>query len=384
MLRRPLFTVPAFALLALADAVACLPLAERLGASPLSPDALSVAHLGTSIGIAYAMGIHVTVASLAAILAAITLPEANALTRLTLGFFFLILTLTMPILGILLAAALAIILSLPTTGGLRPEERFVFGNPDATAARPEPHPAPPCLTPLAEGFRSMDESTLCQALLGLKHLAPPAAVTPFLQRFQADPRTAVQFTAQAVLSRATESLEETISTLRQRLAVPSTDAAPEHRFRSASRLTPAATDLLETRLALADTLAQLAAWTPPNDATTTIRRSEATALVTEILATHPNHPRALRLLARLQLAATHGLAAQATATALAALDPQNKDTTAQQTLLESLFHQARWDDLTAATRQSPPPPDHAESHAFWTADAASQASTGKGLAAAAW
>ncbi len=287
---------------------------------------------------------HLSASILAALFGAAALPQATKSTRFTLFLFLLVLTLTLPVLGILLTAALALILRRPSTGGLRPEERFVFGNPEATAARREPHPAPPALTPLAEGFRSMDEDTLCQAILGLKHLGPPRALAPFLQRFQQDPRTSVQFTAQAVISRATETLEEAIRTLRQRLTENPADP--------------------ESRLALADTLEQLTAWTPPGDATTAIRRREATALVTEVLTANPDDARALSLLARLQLAAAAGTAAEQTAHRMAHSDPAN--TAAHQALLESLFHQARWDDLAAAARLAPPSPGQAEPHAFWT------------------
>lgn len=339
MLRHPLFTVPVFAVLTAADAVAWLQFAGWPLALLAKDGAAAPGYYGS------APGLHATVALLAALLGAAALPLATKPTRFTLFCFFLVLTLSLPALGILITAALALILRRPATGGVRPGERFVFGNPVATAARREPRDPSPALTPLAEGFRSMDEDTLCQAILGLKHLGPPRALAPFLQRFQQDPRTAVQFTAQAVLSRATETLEESIRTLRQRLASDPNDA--------------------ENRLALADTLDQLAAWTPPGDATTAIRRREATALVTEILTAKPDESRALRLLARLQLAAAAGPAAGETAHHLARLDPA-ADTAAHQALLESLFHQARWDDLAAAARLAPPPPGKAEPHAFWT------------------
>ena len=336
MLRHPLFIVLDFAVMAVVDVLACMGFMGH----PLAPF-LSFA----TVSYSNSPGLHTVAALFAAGQGAAALVQATKLTRFTLFLFFLVLTFTMPVLGILITAALALILRRPATGGVRPEERFVFGNPIATAARREAPAAPPTLTPLAEGFRSMDDDTLCQAILGLKHLGPPRALAPFLQRFQQDPRTSVQFTAQAVLSTATETLEETIRTLRLRMALGSAD--------------------LENRLALADTLEQLAAWTPPGDATTAIRRREATALVTEILVTHPDETRALHLLARLQPAAAHGPAAEPIATHLAHLDP-NGDTAAQQALLESLFHQACWDDLAAAARLTPPAPGQAESHHFWT------------------
>ncbi len=338
MLRHPLFTVPVFAVLAAADIEACFELAGRPLALTFQDLPFSAIHHGP------ASAVHAGSAFLAALLGLAALPQATAATRFTLFLFFLVLTLAMPVLGILITAALALILRRPATGGMRPEERFVFGNPEATAAHRESNPPPPTLTPLAESFRSMDEDTLCQAVLGLKHLGPARALAPFLQRFQQDPRTSVQFTAQAVLSSATEALEETIRTLRQRLATDPADC--------------------ETRLALADTLEQLTAWTPPADATTAIRRQEATSLATEILTTNPGHTRALHLLARLQLADAAGPAAQHTATHLAGLDSLG-DSTARQALLESLFHQARWDDLAAAARLTPPAPGQAEPHQFW-------------------
>ena len=338
MLRHPLFTVPVFTVLTAADAVIC-----SLSAGWQLPPGFS--NFPVTVLSGNALAIHAATAFLSALLGCTALSHATALSRFTLLIFLLVLTFSIPVMGILIAAALALVLRRPASGGIRPEEHFVFGNPEVTAARRDDRDSQPILTPLAEGFRSMDEDTLCQAILGLKHLSPARDLAPFLQRFQQDPRTSVQFTAQAVLGTATETLEETIRTLRQRLTIHPSD--------------------LENRLALADTLDQLTAWTPPGDATTAIRRREATNLVSEILTNNPDDARALRLLARLQLAAAHGPAAGQTAARLAALDP-NGDNDAQQALLESLFHQACWDDLAAAARLTPPVPGQAEAHAFWT------------------
>lgn len=339
MLRHPLFTLPLFAVLAGADAVACFGLAGR-------PLPIPVRHFQfLEFCAAHSPGLHAASAALAAILAAAALPQAILATRLTLLLFFLVLTGAIPVIGIALAAALALILRQPATGGVRPEEKFVFGNPEATAARREAHDPGPSLTPLAEGFRSMDEAALCQAILGLKHLGPPQAILPFLLRFQQDPRTSIQFTAQAVLSGAIETLEETVRVLRSRLS-----AAP---------------DDPETRLALAETLENLAAWTPPHDATTLIRRREAATITATFLADFPANTRALQLGSRLQLAAADGGTAQHTLTLLSRLDPPAP--ALPPALLESLFHQARWDDLSATARRIPPPPGHAETHSFWTA-----------------
>ena len=340
MLRHPLFTIPVFAGLAILSAGAVGP---AIGLFPF------VVIKGVPLIEASpyeALAAHAIAAAGAALLGSLALTQATVLTRLTLFLFFLILTFTLPLLGIIITAALVLVLRQPASGGVRPEERFVFGNPEATAARRESRNSLPSLTPLAEGFRSMDEETLCQAILGLKHLGPTRSLAPFLQRFQQDPRTTVQFTAQAVISSATETLEETIHILRHRLAMNPADS--------------------ENRLALADTLDQLTGWTPPGDATTAIRRREATAMVTEILMANPRESRALRLLVRLQLAAASGPAAQLTAASLSRLDPSG-DTGAHQALLESLFHEARWDDLSAAARLTPPPPGLAEPHTFWTA-----------------
>ena len=341
MLRHSFFTTPVFAVLAAVDAIACFAPGGPMMAAMFHHLASSNMPYGSGIT---AFGIHSLVSFLAAVLGAAALPQAAILTRCTICLFVLVLTFAIPVLGILITAALALILCRPATGGIRPEERYVFGNPEATAARRGSRAAPPTLTPLAEGFRSMDEDTLCRAILGLQHLGPARALAPFLQRFQQDPRTSVQFTAQAVLSRATETLEETIRALRQRL-----EPDPAN---------------FETCLALAETLDQLTAWTPPGDATTTIRRREATVLASSILTAHPDDARALRLLARLQLAAAHGTAAQATALQLAGLDPSG-DPAGQQALVESLFHQARWDDLAAAARLTVPSPGGAEPLNFW-------------------
>ena len=261
MLHRPLFTIPVFTGLAILSAgavgpaVGLFPFVVIKGVPLLeaSPSEALVAHAIAAAG--------------TALLGSWSLTQATILTRLTLFLFFLILSVTLPVLGIIMTAALVLVLRRPASGGVRPEERFVFGNPEATAARRESGKSLPALTPLAEGFRSMDEETLCQAILGLKHLSPTRSLAPFLQRFQQDRRTSVQFTAQAVLSSATETLEETIRVLRQRLAINPADS--------------------ENCLALADTLDQLTSWTPPGDATTAIRRREATAIVTGILTTHP-------------------------------------------------------------------------------------------------
>ena len=339
MFRHPFLTVPLFTVLTAANAWATIKFAAA--PPPLFPES----SFFTNLHFGHPAVFYAGSAFLSSLLGADSLAQATKLTRFTLLVFFLLFSITLPVLGILITAALALILRRPATGGVRPEERFVFGNPEAVTARRELRDPLPTLTPLAEGFRSMDGDRLCQAILGLKHLGPARALAPFLQRFQQDPRTSVQFTAQAVLGSATEALEETIRTLRQRLVLNPADAG--------------------TRFSLADTLDQLTAWTPPSDATTAVRRREATALVTEVLTANPDDARALRLLARLQLAAVHGPAAHVTATHLSRLDPAG-DSAVQQILLESLFHQARWDDLAAAACLTPPAPGLAELHHFWT------------------
>ena len=260
MLRSPLFTLTALAVLVGADALGLLAVLGKSAPGALGP------WMGQ-----WGMGewgmAHLIISVLGAAVGAAALPLVTGMTRATLAVFFLILAAGLPVVGLLMVGALALILRRPSLGGLRPEERFVFGNPQATAARRESLAQPPNLTPLADGIHEMEEETLCRALLGLKNLQPPGAVMPFLQRYQQDPRTAVQFTAQAVLSLATDRLEDTIRSLRERLAH---DSEP-----------------VETRLALADSLIQLSTWTTPGDATANIRRREAMQLLQSLPAAHP-------------------------------------------------------------------------------------------------
>ena len=339
MLRHPLLILPVLALLALADGVACLALAGKSATAPPSvstflshlPSALT--NPATSATSANLLILHAVLALLVALIGAAALPDTNKLTRLTLTIFFFVLALTIPIIGIFITTALVLLLRQPSLGGLRPEERFVFGNPEDISARRESRDPQANLIPLAASFRDMDEDTLCQAILGLKHLGPVRAIAPFLRRFQQDPRTSVQFSAQAVLTGATEALEETLRALRARAAADPRDP--------------------ETALALASTLDQLADWTPPGDTTAALYRRDAAALLIPL----QNHPtlqhRVLPLLARQQLNTDPTAASSSTASPHPAAH------------LQSLFQQSRWDDLAAAA-QHLLPPGHAESQAFWT------------------
>lgn len=334
MLRQPLLILPLTALLAVADSMALLQFSSH---APSLLNGQVTSHHST-IWI-----IHGTVVWLAAGVAAAALPEATKLTRVTLFVFCLILAGVIPVAGVLITGALALILREPSTGGLRPEERFVFGNPEALAARPGSHSRPPLLVPFANTFRDMEEDTLCQAILGLRNLGPVPAIAPFLRRFQQDPRTAVQFTAQALISGAVEELEETALTLRQRLKENASDP--------------------ESRLALASVLARLAEWTPPGDATASLYRRDAAALLQEIAAESNVHHRTLPLLAQLQLAEADGPSSMETLTQWAAV-AHPADPALHRALMEALFHQGRWDDLAAAAHQLPPSCD--ESNRFWT------------------
>ena len=336
MLRHPLLILPVLALLALADGVACLALAGKSAtAPPIVSTFLSQlpSALTNPANSANLLILHAVLALLAGLIGAAALPDNNKLTRLTLTIFFFVPALTIPVIGILITTALVLLLRQPSLGGLRPEERFVFGNPEDIAARRESRDPQANLIPLAASFRDMDEDTLCQAILGLKHLGPVRAIAPFLRRFQQDPRTSVQFSAQAVLTGATEAIEETLRALRARAAADPRDP--------------------ETALALASTLDQLADWTPPGDTTAALYRRDAAALLIPL----QNHPtlqhRVLPFLARQQLTTDPTAASSSTASPHPAAH------------LQSLFQQSRWDDLAAAA-QHLLPPGHAESQAFWT------------------
>jgi hypothetical protein len=334
MLRHPLLILPLTALLAAADGVALFHFAGQ-------PHVLS--NVSAFAGHGTDWLIHGSVAWLAAGMASAALPEATRLTRVTLFVLCLILAGVIPVAGVLITGALALILREPSTGGLRAEERFVFGNPEALAARRGSRSRPPLMVPLADAFRDMDEDTLCQAILGLRNLGPVPAIAPFLRRFQQDPRTAVQFTAQALIAGAVEELEETALTLRQRL----TENAADH----------------ESRLALASVLARLSEWTPPGDATAGLYRRDAAALLQEIPPDANLQQRTLPLLAQLQLAASDGPSSMETLNHWAAV-AHPSDPALHRALLEALFHQGRWDDLAAAAHQLPPSCD--ESQRFWT------------------
>lgn len=290
-----------------------------------------------------ALGLHGLTGAAAAGLGATAVPEDRPASRRTLFFFFGILVIFIPGVGLIMVGALALILATPSTGGLRPEERFVFGNPEAQAARRGSRGGQPLLVPLASALRRMEEAQLCQTLLGLQHLGPVQGILPFLLRFQQDPRTRVQFTAQALVSGAVERLEETLSSLRTRLGEFPDDP--------------------ETRLAMADTLARLAEWSPKGDPGAILCRRDAVSLLDGLSDNPAVQSRSLPLLTRLHLAAADGPAAMASWLQWAEKVP-TIDPALQQALQEALFYEARWDDLAGAARQSPPAPG--ASGQFWT------------------
>ena len=196
---------------------------------------------------ALALWTHFGVALFVAVLASWVLPQITLPTRLTLVVLCFILAAVLPLGGVLLVLALSWILSTPAAGGERAEDRYIFGNPMAIAARRESRRPDPELMPLGEVMRSFSNLELEKMIHGLRHLHPSRLTLHFLRRFQNDPASNLQFASQGVMTANLERLESQLKTVSARLHADSCNAA--------------------SQLAAAEILLELAAWTPDGDAT---------------------------------------------------------------------------------------------------------------------
>jgi hypothetical protein len=223
----------------------------------------------------YALWTHVIVAAGVAILASLTIGNANLSTRVTLVVLFFIVGVVLPLAGILVVLALGWILSTPAGTGLRPEDSYVFGNPMAIAARRESRQAQPELSPLTEAMRSFSALELEKMIHGLRHLRPSRLTLHFLRRFQTDPASNLQFASQGVITGNLEQLESQLKTVTARI-----EASPRN---------------IDARLAAAEILLELAAWTPEGDATAQVYLDDVLLHLQEVLSQEPQSQRALQL-----------------------------------------------------------------------------------------
>ena len=224
--------------------------------------------------------VHVTISVACAIAGSLWLRKVRASTRLTLSVWFFILAVILPVAGVPVVAMLAWILASPAGDGLRPEDRYTFGNPPALAARRESRTPQAELRTLAEAMRSVSALELENMIHGLRHLQPPRLALHFLRRFQIDRKSNLQFAAQGAISSHLETLEAQLKAVSSRL-----EKDPQN---------PGA------HLAAAEILLDLAAWTQEGDATALVFRTDALTHLSKVPADHPGAAR-LTVLAQIGL-----------------------------------------------------------------------------------
>ncbi len=285
---------------------------------------------------------HGFVALTVAVIGSFTLRKASWQTRCTLAAFFFILAVVLPLAGVLLVLALGWILSTPAGTGERPEDRYVFGNPAATAARRESRHGPPELLPLTEAMRAFSAPELEKMIHGLRHLQPARLTRHFLQRFQIDPASHLQFAAQGIITGHLEQLEIQLKTITARLAS-----------------NPCGID---SQLAAAEILLELADWTPAGDATAQVYQADAERHLQAVLAQQPRHQHALRLQVRALFGLEDLTAAKSACAQLAASEPS--------TILAKMEADLRSGNYptlpTLAALALPGSADTAEMLGFWT------------------
>lgn len=228
----------------------------------------------------FVLALHVGIALVAALAASLWLPHARISTRLTLAVWFFILAVILPVAGVPVVAALAWILASTGGNGLRPEDRYVFGNPPAHSARRESRQRHPELRTLTEAMRSFSAAELENMIQGLRHLQPPRLALHFLRRFQIDRKSNLQFAAQGVITAHLEKLESQLKTISSRLTKNEHD--------------------VEARLAAAEILLDLAAWAQEGDATALVFRNDALRHLEAVPADEERATR-LRVIAQLGL-----------------------------------------------------------------------------------
>lgn len=210
---------------------------------------------GTSGNRDLALIVHVTISLASAIAGSLWLRKVRVSTRVTLSVWFFILAVILPVAGVPVVAMLAWILASPAGDGLRPEDRYTFGNPAALAARRESRKPQAELRTLAEAMRSFSALELENMIHGLRHLQPQRLALHFLRRFQIDRKSNLQFAAQGAISSHLETLEAQLKAVSSRL-----EKDPQNS---------------EAHLAAAEILLDLAAWTQEGDATALVFREDA-------------------------------------------------------------------------------------------------------------
>lgn len=219
--------------------------------------------------------IHAILALAAATIGSLWLTKARWSTRFTLLSFFFIVALILPTVGTLIVAAMAWVLAMPAGDGLRPEDRYVFGNPPAIAARRETRSKDPELRPLCEAMRSFSAEELESMIHGLRHTNPRHHTLHFLRRFQVDANSNLQFASQGVITSNLEQLESRLKTITERLA-----ASPTNQ---------------EAHLDAAEILLDLAEWTPQGDATSLVYLADALEHLRQTQVLQPNNQHSWRL-----------------------------------------------------------------------------------------
>jgi hypothetical protein len=292
-----------------------------------------------------AVAVHCAAACGAALAGCWRLRSVALSARIALALLFLLLAAVLPVAGIPLVAALSAIFASSPGDGLRPEDRYVFGNPSALAARRESrHPAPD-LMPLCESMRLAEAPHLQRMVHGLRFLQPKRQTLHFLQRYQSDSQSDLQFAAQGVIAAAVEQLEHQLQAVTRRLEENPLDD--------------------DAHTAAAEILLELAEWAPEGDATAGVYRKDALAHLQKIHGQDAdNDARICRLRTDAQLALRGGPGTSAAARLLAKI-PGFEDAA---TLAEAqaAFCRGDWHLLPAAAAKiHAAPADFAEPLAFW-------------------
>lgn len=297
---------------------------------------------GTSGQRQFAIFVHIFISAAAAIAGSLWLNKVRLSTRMTLSAWFFVLAGILPVAGVPVVAMLAWILASPAGDGLRPEDRYTFGNPPALTARRESRKAHPELRTLAEAMRSFSSLELESMIHGLRHLQPTRLALHFMRRFQIDRKSNLQFAAQGAISSHLETLEVQLKAISSRMEKDPSNA--------------------EARLAAAEILLDLAAWTQEGDATALVFRTDAIKHLSHVA---PNNPNA----ARLTLLAELGLKnIPATCVSLGRLQSLTGD---QETFLkmQASFLAGEYSLLPQlASAVSDAPTDYHESIGYWSGE----------------
>ena len=266
-------------------------------------------------------------------------------SRVALAIFCLIIAAVLPLAGVAVAATLLFILGRPSQDQRRPEEDYVFGNPEAIAARRETRQPQPELRPMVEACRLLPQAELARMIQGMRGLQPVPDVLPLLQRYSNDPQAALQFAAQGVMISRMEDLEIHLKNLKAHLV---TDPANK-----------------DTHIAAAEVLMAMVEWIPAGDATAGIYAAEAVAHLREAERAGARGIHIGELRARAALLTGDPGTALETATYLRSL---SADPTAPTLLeIEALCAAGRWQAAAALAGDLRGIPPHAtESIAFLT------------------